>query len=340
VPEAGVPVAVSGRSAEVNSSYYSLAVNARFTHYTRPVAVPRVRMNMKNAGKNKLRFGLPKGSLQDATIEKMAKAGFNIQVSSRSYIPYVDDEELEIRLIRAQEISRYVEHGYLDCGITGHDWIQENDSNVHEVGEFQFSKVTRQPARWVLAVPENSKIKSVKDLKGKRIATEVVNLTRKYLRKNGVKAEVEFSWGATEFKAHELVDAIVELTETGSSLRANKLRIVDTLLSSTPRLIANHDAWKNKWKRRKIETMALLLKGALEAEIKVGLKMNIMEKNLAKLLQSLPSLRNPTVSNLSLKGWVAVETIIDEHIVRELIPQLKAAGAEGITEYPLNKVVY
>ncbi len=288
----------------------------------------------------KLRFGLPKGSLQEATIEKMAKAGFHIQVSSRSYVPYVDDDELEIRLIRAQEISRYVEHGYLDCGITGHDWIQENNSKVHEVGEFLFSKATRQPARWVLAVPEESPIKSVKDLKGKRIATEVVGLTKRWLRKHGVKAEVEFSWGATEFKAHELVDAIVELTETGSSLRANKLRIVDTLLTSTPRLIANHDCWKDKWKRQKIETMAMLLKGALEAEVKVGLKMNIEEKNLAKLLHSLPSLRNPTVSNLSLKGWVAVETIIDEHIVRELIPQMKAAGAEGITEYPLNKVVY
>ena len=296
--------------------------------------------SMRKPTKTKLRFGLPKGSLQEATIEKMAKAGFNIQVSSRSYIPYVDDEELEIRLIRAQEISRYVELGYLDCGITGHDWIQENDSQVHEVGEFEFSKVTRQPARWVLAVPEDSPVKSVKDLKGKRIATEVVNLTRKYLRQHGVKAEVEFSWGATEFKAHELVDAIVELTETGSSLRANKLRIVDTLLLSTPRLIANHATWRDKWKRQKIETLAMLLKGALEAEIKVGLKMNIAEKNLAKLLQSLPSLRNPTVSNLSLKGWVAVETIIDKHVVRELIPQLKAAGAEGITEYPLNKVVY
>ena len=288
----------------------------------------------------KLRLGLPKGSLQDATIEKMAKAGFNISVSSRSYVPYVDDEEMEIRLIRAQEISRYVEHGYLDCGITGHDWIQENGSQVHEVGEFQFSKATRQPARWVLAVPENSKIKSVKDLKGKRIATEVVNLTKKYLRKHGVKAEVEFSWGATEVKAHELVDAIVEITETGSSLRANKLRIVDTLLYSTPRLIANYESWKDKWKRQKIETLALLLKGALEAEAKVGLKMNIAQKNLAKLLKSLPALRNPTISNLSQNGWVAVETIIDEHVVRELIPQLKAAGAEGIIEYPLNKVVY
>jgi len=293
---------------------------------------------MKN--KTKLRFGLPKGSLQEATIEKMAKAGFNIQVSSRSYVPYVDDEELEIRLIRAQEISRYVEHGYLDCGITGYDWIQENNSKVYEVGEFLFSKATRQPARWVLAVPENSPVQSAKDLQGKRIATEVVGLTKRYLKKHGVKADVEFSWGATEFKAHELVDAIVELTETGSSLRANKLRIVDTLLSSTPRLIANHASWKDKWKRHKIETMALLVKGALEAEAKVGLKMNIAEKDLANLLQSLPALRNPTVSNLSLKGWVAVETIIDEHVVRELIPQLKAAGAEGIIEYPLNKVVY
>src|SRR5580765_4302075 len=200
--------------------------------------------------KQKLRFGLPKGSLQEATIEKMAKAGFNVQVSSRSYIPYVDDRELEIRLIRAQEISRYVEHGYLDCGITGHDWIQENGSNVHEVGEFLFSKVTRQAARWVLAVPEDSPIKSVKDLAGKRIATEVVNLTKKYLKQRGVEAEVEFSWGATEVKAHEMVDAIVEITETGSSLRANKLRIIDTLLTSTPRLIANHAAWKNPWKRQ------------------------------------------------------------------------------------------
>jgi ATP phosphoribosyltransferase len=295
---------------------------------------------MNSEPRRVLRFALPKGSLQEATIEKMAKAGYNIQVSSRSYIPYVDDDELQIRLIRAQEISRYVENGHMDCGITGFDWIQENNSKVHEVGEFLFSKATRQPARWVLAVPEDSSVKSVKDLEGKRIATEVVNLTRRYLKQHGVTAEVEFSWGATEFKAHELVDAIVELTETGSSLRANKLRIVDTLLVSTPRLIANHDAWKDAWKREKIETLALLLKGALDAEAKVGVKMNIEQKNLANLLQSLPALRNPTVSNLSLAGWVAVETIIDEHVVRELIPRLKAAGAEGIIEYPLNKVVY
>lgn len=290
--------------------------------------------------KNILRFGLPKGSLQDATIEKMAKAGYNISVSSRSYIPYVDDPELEMRLIRAQEISRYVEHGYLDCGVTGYDWIKENNSKIHEVGEFQFNKATRQTARWVLAVPEDSPIRSVKDLRGKRIATELVNTTKKYLREHRVKAEVEFSWGATEMKAHELVDAIVDITETGSSLRANKLRIVDTLLSSTPRLIANHEAWKVPWKRRKIETLALLLRGALEAEAKVGLKMNIAQKNLEQLLAALPALRNPTISGLSQQGWVAVETIIDEHVVRELIPALKAAGAEGIIEYPLNKVVY
>jgi len=297
---------------------------------------------MKSKPKKKpiLRLGLPKGSLQEATLEKMAKAGYHISVSSRSYIPYVDDDELEIRLIRAQEVSRYVEHGYLDCGITGHDWVQENGSDVHEVGEFIFSKVTRQPTRWVLAVPEHSPVKSVNDLEGKRIATEVVNLTKKYLRQHGVKAEVEFSWGATEVKAHELVDAIVEITETGSSLRANNLRIVDTLQVSTPRLIANHAAWKDPWKRRKIETLALLLKGALEAEAKVGLKMNVTQANLPRLLRSLPALRNPTISTLSQPGWVAVETIIDEHIVRELIPQLKAAGAEGIIEYPLNKVVY
>jgi ATP phosphoribosyltransferase len=290
--------------------------------------------------KEMLKLGLPKGSLQEAAIAKMAKAGFHIQVSSRSYAPYVDDEHLTVRLIRAQEISRYVELGYLDCGITGHDWVVENGSKVHEVGEFIFSKVTSLPAKWVLAVPEDSPIRTPKDLSGKRIATEVVNITKRYLRRNGVKAEVEFSWGATEVKAHELVDAIVEITETGSSLRANKLRIVDTLLVSTPRLIANHTSWKDPWKRRKIETMALLLRGALEAETKVGLKMNLKRENLDALLKNLPSLRNPTVSGLSQPGWVAVETIIDEKVVRELIPQLKAAGAEGIIEYPLNKVVY
>ncbi|MBE7502932.1 MAG: ATP phosphoribosyltransferase [Verrucomicrobiales bacterium] len=296
---------------------------------------------MSKTGKPKiLRLGLPKGSLQTATIEKMAKAGFNITVSSRSYIPYVDDPELEIRFIRAQEVSRYVEHGHLDAGLTGLDWIHENRSKVQEVGEFVFSKATRQPARWVLAVPEESPIRSVRDLAGKRIATEVVNLTKAYLRRHKVKAEVEFSWGATEVKAHEMVDAIVDITETGSSLRANKLRIVDTLMTSSPRLVANHAAWRDPWKRRKIERLALLLRGALEAESKVGLKMNIAEKDLPRLLETLPALRQPTIAQLSLPGWVAVETIIDEHLVRDLIPQFKAAGAEGIIEYPLNKVVY
>lgn len=290
----------------------------------------------------RLKLGLPKGSLQDATLEKFAKAGWNISVSSRSYEPYVDDPELQIRLIRAQEIGRYVALGYLDAGLTGFDWIQENGvaHQVHEVGEFVFSKATRQPTRWVLAVPEESSIQSVKDLEGRRIATEVVGLTKRWLRQHKVKADVEFSWGATEVKARELVDAIVDVTETGSSLRANKLRIVETLLTSTPRLIANRDAWKDEWRRRKIETVALLLRGAIEAEAKVGLKMNVREGDLKGLLQSLPALRNPTISSLSQSGWVAVETVIDEAVVRELIPQLKAAGAEGIIEYPLNKVVY
>ena len=296
---------------------------------------------MSKSSKNKiLKFGLPKGSLQDATVEKLAKAGWNVNVSSRSYIPTVDDDELNIRTIRAQEMSVYVERGYLDCGITGLDWIEENNSKVHEVGEFLFSKATRRPARWVLAVPEKSKIKSVKDLEGKRIATEVVGITKRWLKKNGVKAEVEFSWGATEVKAHELVDAIVEVTETGNSLRANNLRIVEELMSSTPRLIANKDAWKNKWKRQKIETMAMLLRGALDAEAMVGLKLNIKQADLTKVLKKLPALRNPTVNELSQTGWVAVDTVIEEHVAREIIPSLKAAGAEGIIEYPLNKVVY
>ena len=290
--------------------------------------------------KKQIRFGLPKGSLQDATVAKLAKAGWNVRVSSRSYVPYVDDEELDIRTIRAQEMSIYVERGYLDCGITGRDWIEENNSKVHEVGEFLFSKATRRPARWVLAVPEKSKIKSVKDLEGKLIATEVVGMTKRWLKKNGVRAKVEFSWGATEVKAHELVDAIVEVTETGSSLRANNLRIVEELMSSTPRLIANKDTWRNNWKRKKIETMALLLRGAIDAEVKVGLKLNIKRANLDKVLKKLPALRNPTINELSKTGWLAVETVIDEPVAREIIPGLKAAGAEGIIEYPLNKVIY
>ena len=288
----------------------------------------------------KLKLGIPKGSLEQATIELFQKAGFHIRTSSRSYFPTVDDPEIDCMLIRAQEMARYVEDGVLDAGLTGRDWVEETGAMVEPLCDLIYSKQSFSKVRWVLAVPEDSPIKSVKDLAGKRIATEVVNLTKKYLAKNGVEAEVEFSWGATEVKAHELVDAIVEITETGSSLRANKLRIVDTLLTSTPRLIVNHAAWKEDWKRKKIETLALLLKGALEAEMKVGLKMNIEEKNLGKLLKALPALRNPTISTLSQSGWIAVETIIDEHIVREIIPQLKEAGAEGIIEYPLNKVVY
>jgi ATP phosphoribosyltransferase len=290
--------------------------------------------------RNVLRLGLPKGSLQEATFALMAKAGWNIALSSRSYQPRVDDPELEIRLIRAQEISRYVEHGFLDAGLTGLDWIAENGSKVHVVCQLQYSKATSQKARWVLAVPDNSPIQSLKDLQGKRIATEVVRLTRNWLKKHGVKAEVEFSWGATEVKAPELVDAIVEITETGSSLKANNLRIVDTVLESVPQLIANRNSWKNSWKRQKIQTLAMLLTGALNAQSKVGLKLNIREKDLNNLLKVLPALRNPTISPLSQQGWVAVETILDESVVREIIPKLKANGGEGIIEYPLNKLVY
>jgi ATP phosphoribosyltransferase len=295
---------------------------------------------MTESKKEALRLGLPKGSLQDSTLALMAKAGWKVLTSSRSYVPRSEDPELELRLIRAQEISRYVEHGFLDAGITGADWIAENDSDVHEVCEIAYSKQTTNPARWVLAVPNDSPVKSVKDLQGKRIATELVALTKRWLKERGVTADVEFSWGATEVKAPELVDAIVELTETGSSLKANNLRIVETLVSSYPKLIANKQAWKNTWKRGKIETVALMLRGALAAEEKVGLKMNVRRAKLDGLLKDLPALRNPTVSPLAQREWVAVETIIDEKVVHEIIPQLKAAGAEGIIEYPLNKVIY
>ena len=290
--------------------------------------------------KRVLRFGLPKGSLQESTFALMAKAGWKVSTSSRSYVPRTEDAELELRLIRAQEISRYVEHGFLDVGLTGADWIAENASDVQVVCEIAYSRQTTNPARWVLAVPNDSPVRSVKDLQGKRIATELVEMTRRWLKKNGVTAEIEFSWGATEVKAPELVDAIVELTETGSSLKANNLRIVETIVSSYPQLIANKQAWKDKWKRRKIETIALMLRGALAAEEKVGLKMNVPRAKLAALLKALPALRNPTISTLSREEWVAVETIIDEKIVREIIPQLKDMGAEGIIEYPLNKVIY
>lgn len=295
---------------------------------------------MSQTTKNSLRLGLPKGSLQESTFALMTKAGWKISASSRSYLPRTDDRELELRLIRAQEISRYVEHGYLDAGLTGADWIAENNSDVHVICEVAYSKQTTNPARWVLAVPNDSPIQSVKDLQGKRIATELVGLTRRWLEKNGVQAEVEFSWGATEVKAPELVDAIVDITETGSSLRANNLRIVDTLVASFPQLIANRQAWQDPWKRQKMEILAMMLTGALVAEEKVGLKMNVPRARLDALLTELPALRNPTVAPLAQADWVAVETIIDERVVREIIPQLKAAGAEGIIEYSLNKVIY
>jgi ATP phosphoribosyltransferase len=287
-----------------------------------------------------LRVGLPSGSLQEPTFALFAKAGFNISGASRSYKPHVDDPELVIRLLRAQEISRYVEHGFLDCGLTGKDWIENNASDVAFLTEMTFSKTSSKPTRWVIAVPEDSPIRAVTDLEGKVIATEAVELTRRYLAKHGVKAEIEFSWGATEVKVPDLVDAIADVTETGSSLRANKLRILATMMESSPHFIANRGAMEDEWKRRKIDTLVMLLEGAFAARSKVGLKMNLEESKLSGLLKTLPALRNPTVSQLAQAGWVAVETIIDEAVVREIIPQLKALGAEGIIEYPLNKVVY
>ncbi|MCH7589618.1 ATP phosphoribosyltransferase [PVC group bacterium] len=289
--------------------------------------------------KSVLRLGIPKGSLEESTRNLFKKAGFSIGNSSRSYFPSIDDEDIEVLLIRAQEMARYVEEGVLDAGLTGQDWIQENAASVVEVSELVYGKQRRRPVRWVLAVPQDSSIRSVKDLQGKRIATELVNATKRYLKKNRVKAEVEFSWGATEAKAPALVDAIVELTETGSSLRANNLRIVDTIVESTTKFIANRSSWKNPWKKKKIKNIALLLNGALEAEEKVGLKMNVRKKDVPKLLKLIPALKKPTVSELTEKNWCAIEIVIDENIVREIIPQLKDFGAQGIVEYPLNKVI-
>lgn len=286
-----------------------------------------------------LKLGIPKGSLQESTIRMFKKAGFNITANERSYYPNIDDNEIECMLIRAQEMSRYVEQGVLDCGLTGKDWIQENRSDVVEVANLIYAKQGLGKVKWVLAVPNESKVKSVKDLEGKRIATEAVNLTKNYLKKNKVNADVEFSWGATEVKPPKLADAIVEITETGSSLRANNLRIVDTIIESSTRLIANKEAWKDEWKKEKIKIIKLLLEGAISAEEKVGLKMNVEKENLKKILDVLPSLKKPTISELSENGWVAIETIIDETVVRDIIPKLKAAGAQGIVEYPLNKVV-
>jgi ATP phosphoribosyltransferase len=287
-----------------------------------------------------LKLGVPKGSLQESTVRLFGKAGYQIIVSSRSYRPYIDDDEIECLMFRAQEMARYVERGVLDVGLTGKDWILENDADVVEVADLVYSKTTAKAYRWVLAVPEDSDVQSVKDLEGKRIATELVQATKRYLERHGVNAEVEYSWGATEIKAPLLVDAIVEGTETGSTLRANRLRIVDTVAESTAKLIANRQAWADPWKRDKIETLAMLLKGALEAGGQVGLKMNVPRGKLDKVSQQLPSLHTPTISNQVDQDWVALEVIIDEHTVRDLIPELKKAGAEGIIEYPLNKVIY
>ena len=286
-----------------------------------------------------IKLGLPKGSLQESTFALMKKAGWNFKVGSRSYVPSVDDPAIAARLIRPQEIARYVELGLLDAGLTGYDWIYENGADVVEVAELCYSKATSNPVRWVVAVPNDSPIQSVKDLQGKRIATEAVGLTKRYLADNGVSADVEFSWGATEAKAPELVDAIVELTETGSSLRANQLRIVDTVLTSTTRLIANKTAWANDAKRTKIEQLALLLCGALTAENKVMIKMNAKKADVASIGRVLPALHSPTVNTLSDPSWVAIEAVVEESVVREIIPQLKAAGASGIIELALNKVV-
>jgi len=288
----------------------------------------------------KIRIGIPKGSLQETTLELFKKAGFNFKTADRSYFLNSDDEEIEAMLIRAQEIARYVEDGVFDVGLTGKDWILENKADVVEVADLIYAKQTMRKVKWVLAVPMFSKIKSVKDLEGKRIATEVVNITKDYLKKNNVKANVEFSWGATEAKAPDLVDAIVEVTETGSSLKANKLKILDVVLESNTKLIANKNSYKDKWKKEKIQSIALLLKAAIEAEGKVGLKLNVETKNLDKILKILPAITSPTVSQLSDKNWVALETIIDETIVKKIIPALKKVGAAGIIEYPLNKVIY
>jgi ATP phosphoribosyltransferase len=287
----------------------------------------------------KLKLGLPKGSLQDATLELFRRAGYEITVNPRSYFPGIDDEEIECMLIRAQEMARYVEDGILDAGLTGKDWILENEASVIEVADLVYAKQTFGKVRWVLAVPEKAPYQSVKDLQGKIIATELVKVTERYLAQNAVKAKVEFSWGATEVKPPILADAIVEVTETGSSLRANGLRIVETVLESNTKFIANASAWEDAWKRKKMETVVMLLKGAIEASGKVGLMLNVRRADLDRVLAVLPALKRPTISNLSDPEWVAVNTVIDEKTVREIIPRLKAANAQGIVEYPLNKIV-
>lgn len=287
----------------------------------------------------KLRLGLPKGSLQESTLKLFRKAGYHINISSRSYYPSFDDQEIEAMLIRAQEMAGYVEAGILDCGLTGKDWIMEQNAAVHEVAELIYAKEGLRPVKWVIAVPDDSRIRTVRDLNGKRIATELVGFTKRYLKSKGVKAEVDFSWGATEVKPPHLADAIVELTETGTSLKANNLRIVETILESSTRFIANRKAWQDKWKRRKMENIVMLLKGALAAEERVGLKMNVPAKSLKRVMSLLSALHSPTISQLSDRDWYALEVMINEKTVRDIIPKLKMAGASGIVEYPLNKVI-
>ena len=288
-----------------------------------------------------LKLGIPKGSLQEKTLELFRMAGFNIYLSSRSYFPSVDDDEIKIVLIRAQEMSRYVEEGVLDCGITGEDWILENGSSVLKLSGLPYAKQTLNPVRWVVAVREDSRIKKIKDLKGKRVATELLKYTKRFFKAKKIDLDVEFSWGATEVKVKSgLVDAIVELTETGTSLRANGLKIIDTVCTSTTQFIANKFSYKNKWKKKKMQQILLLLKGALEARAKVGLKLNVKKENIDKVLSILPSLKKPTISQLTLKNWVACEVIVEESQVRKILPLLKENGAQGIIEYPLNKVIY
>ncbi len=286
-----------------------------------------------------LKLGLPKGSLQESTLRLFRKAGYRIDVSPRSYYPVFDDPEIESMLIRAQEMARYVEDGILDCGLTGLDWILENNAKVVEVAELRYAKEGFRPVRWVVAVPQDSNIKTLKDLNNKRIATELVGFTKRFFKSKGINVQVDFSWGATEVKPPHLADAIVELTETGTSLRANNLRIVETILESTTRFISNRDSWKDPWKREKMENIALLLKGALQAEDKVGLKMNVHESSLKKILSLLPAMHSPTISQLTEKGWYDLDVVIDEKMVRDLIPRLKKLGATGIVEYQLNKVI-
>jgi ATP phosphoribosyltransferase len=287
----------------------------------------------------KLKIGLPKGSLQETTFRLFKNAGYNIKLLERSYVPAIDDPEIEGLVIRAQEMARYVEDGILDMGITGLDWVLEQDAKVVELTRLKYGKVGFRGVKWVVAVPADSKIKRIEDLEGKKIATELVSFTKRYLKKRGIDAQIEFSWGATEVKPPLLADAIVEVTETGASLKANNLRIIDTILESETVLIANKKAWKDPWKKRKMENIVILLKGALVAEEKVGLKMNVPTKKLKEVTGILPSLHTPTVSSLSDKDWVAIEVILDEKVVRDIIPDLKRAGAQGIVEYPLNKVI-